>query len=79
MKEELSVLVANRTTEAGAITGVLGWVSQVNWIGWTGVLIAFAGLAANLYYQRKRDRREQAESDARLQAIRDRCDYEHKK
>ncbi|WP_454694038.1 holin [Achromobacter aegrifaciens] len=57
-----AILAANRTTEAGAVTGVVGWAAQVNWIGWAGVLVAVVGLLANLYYQRRRDRREQAES-----------------
>ncbi len=68
--EDTAVFFSNRTTEAGAITGVVGWMASVNWIGWAGVFIALLGLFANLYYQRRRDRREQAESDARLEALR---------
>lgn len=45
-------------------------LAAVNWIGWAGVFIALLGLFANLYYQRRRDRREQAESEARLEALR---------
>ena len=68
--EDTAVFFSNRTTEAGAITGVVGWMASVNWIGWAGVFIALLGLFANLYYQRKRDKREQAESDARLESMR---------
>lgn len=68
--EDTAVFFSNRTTEAGAITGVVGWMASVNWIGWAGVFIALLGLFANLYYQRRRDRREQAESEARLEALR---------
>lgn len=68
--EDTAVFFSNRTTEAGAITGVVGWMASVNWIGWAGVFIALLGLFANLYYQRKRDKREQVESDARLEALR---------
>lgn len=71
--DDTAIQVANRTTEAGAVAGVVGWAAQVNWIGWAGVFIAVLGLAANLYYQRKRDKREQSESEARLRALRDRC------
>lgn len=68
--EDTAVFFSNRTTEAGAITGVVGWMASVNWIGWAGVFIALLGLFANLYYQRKRDKREMAESEARLEALR---------
>ncbi|MDZ4057126.1 MAG: holin [Polynucleobacter sp.] len=68
--EDTAVFFSNRTTEAGAITGVVGWMASVNWIGWAGVFIALLGLFANLYYQRRRDRREQAESEARLESMR---------
>ncbi|WFC66335.1 holin [Achromobacter denitrificans] len=71
--DDAAILAANRTTEAGAVTGVVGWAAQVNWIGWAGVLVAVVGLLANLYYQRRRDRREQAESEARMAALRERC------
>lgn len=72
--EDTAVFFSNRTTEAGAITGVVGWMASVNWIGWAGVFIALLGLFANLYYQRKRDKREMAESEARLEALRRQSD-----
>ncbi len=72
--DDVAIRAASRTTDAGAITGVVGWAAQVNWIGWAGVLVAVVGLFANLYYQRRRDRREQAESEARMAALRERCE-----
>ncbi len=71
--DDAAIVAANRTTETGAVTGVVGWAAQVNWIGWAGFLVAVLGLLANLYYQRRRDRREQAESEARLAALKERC------
>lgn len=71
--EDVAIQAANRTTEAGAVTGVVGWLASVNWIGWAGVLIALIGMLANLYYQRRRDRREQAEAEARIKALREQC------
>ncbi len=70
--DDVAIQAANRTTETGAVTGVVGWAAQVNWIGWAGFLVAVVGLLANLYYQRRRDRREQAESEARMAALRER-------
>ena len=57
----------------GAATGFFGWLSQVNWIGIVGVLVAVLGLIVNTYFQARRDRREAAESDARIQSIREQC------
>lgn len=72
--DDAAITAANRATEAGAATGVLGWATQVNWIGWAGVLIALGGLFANLFYQRRRDRRERTEHEARMEAIKSRCE-----
>jgi heme exporter protein D len=71
--EAVGASVANKFTFGGAATGFFGWLAQVNWIGLAGVLIALAGLAANYYFQHRRDVREQAESDARIQAYREQC------
>ena len=79
--EVVGVSVANKVASAGAATGVLGWLSQINWIGWLGVLIALGGFAVSLYFQIRRDKREaerheweREESLARIAAIRDRCE-----
>ncbi|MCT2416139.1 hypothetical protein MNU23_31155 [Pseudomonas aeruginosa] len=45
-------------------------------MGLIGVLVAVIGLLANIYFQVRRDRRESAESAARIEAIRGRCDVE---
>lgn len=71
--EVAGVSLANKTTITGALTGALGWLADVNWIGLTGVLVAVVGLAANIYFQVRRDRREAAESAARIAALQDRC------
>lgn len=82
--EAVGASIANKATLGGALTGVLGWLAQVNWIGLSGVLIALAGLALNHYFQVRRekreyefqirrDRREEAESAARIEALRERC------
>lgn len=72
--DDLAIILSNRTTEAGAITGVVGWLASINWIGWTGVLIALVGLASNIHFQRRRDRREREHHRARMAALHDRCD-----
>lgn len=68
------ISLANKTMAGGAGVSVLGLLSQVNWLGLIGALAAVIGLAANIYFQVRRDRRESAESQARIEALRDRCD-----
>lgn len=72
--EVVGVSVANKATVAGAVTGALGWVAQINWIGLAGVIIAVLGLLTNVYFQHRRDKRETAESAARIAAMRERCE-----
>ena len=72
--EVVGASVANKTTVAGAVTGAVGWVADINWIGLIGAAVAVLGLAANIYFQIRRDRREAAESAARIEALRGRCD-----
>lgn len=74
--ETVGAAVATKVTQGGAAAGFLGWVVQVNWIGLTGVLIALAGLAANLYFQHRRDKREEQESKERISSLRKQCGLE---
>lgn len=71
---EAGIAVSNKTTVAGAAAGVLGWAVQVNWIGIAGLGIALLGFLVNFYFQARRDRREAAESAARIAALRERCE-----
>lgn len=72
--EAAGISVANKTMAGGAATGLVGWLSQVNWIGAIGAAVAIIGLAANIYFQIRRDRRESTESRERIAALRDRCE-----
>lgn len=71
--EAVGASISSKMTMAGAAAGFFGWAAQINWIGLSGVLIAIAGLATNYYFQHRRDRREAAESNARIAALRERC------
>lgn len=62
------------TTWGGALAGLAGWLSSVNWLGLTGALVAVGGLAVNVYFQIRRDRRESRESEARIAALKERCE-----
>lgn len=71
---EAGIAVSNKATVAGAGVGVVGWAAQVNWIGICGVVIAAMGFAVSFYFQRRRDQREARESEARIAALRERCE-----
>lgn len=71
--EVVGASVANKGMIVGGAAGMVGWLSQVNWIGIAGVVVAVLGLLISTYFQIRRDRREHAESAARIQALRDQC------
>ncbi len=71
--EAVGASVANKGMLVGASTGFVGWLSQVNWVGFAGAAIALIGLLVNTYFQIRKDRREAAESRARIQALREQC------
>lgn len=74
--EVLGASLGNKTMAAGAGAGFLGWAAGFNWLGLCGVVVAVLGLLANTYFQLRRDRREAAESAARIAAMRDSCERE---
>lgn len=71
--EAVGISVANKGLIAGGATGLFGWLSQVNWIGIAGVVVAVLGLLISTYFQIRRDRREHAESIERIKALREQC------
>lgn len=58
--------LANKATAGGAVTGLVGWLSQINWIGLFGVMIALAGFAVSLYFQIQREKREKELHEKRM-------------
>lgn len=71
--EVIGASIGNKTMLAGAGTSVLAWLASVNWVGLTGAAVAILGLLVNLYFQHRRDKREAAESAARIEALRAQC------
>ena len=71
--EAVGISVANKGLIAGGATGLFGWLAQVNWVGMAGVIVAVLGLVISTYFQIRKDRRESAESAARLEALKERA------
>lgn len=68
-QQTLAEALSNKATLGGAATGLIGWLASINWIGLVGTMVAVVGLLANIYFQLRRDKREQVESDARIAAL----------
>jgi hypothetical protein len=56
----------SKATYTGAGTSVVGWMLSSEFGMIAGLVIGLVGLGTNFYFQRKRDRREQAEHDKRM-------------
>lgn len=71
--EAVGASVASKGLYAGGVAGLVGWLTQVNWVGVGGVVLALLGFFVNTWFQMRRDRRETRESEARIQALKDQC------
>lgn len=56
----------SKATYTGAGAFSVGWLLSSEFGILVGIVIGVAGLLVNLYYSRKRDKREQAEHDRRM-------------
>ena len=63
--EVVATTVGSKATYAGGTATLVGWAASVDWLAVTGVLIALAGFALNAYFQIKRNKREEIESNLR--------------
>lgn len=71
--EAVGASVASKGLYAGGVAGLVGWLTQVNWVGVGGVALALLGFLVNTYFQVRKDRREAAESQARIEALKGQC------
>lgn len=55
-----------KATYTGAGTFTVGWLLSSEFGILVGIVIGVAGLVMQFYYSRKKDKREQAEHDARM-------------
>lgn len=61
-----AISAASKTTYGGALASVAGWLASQDWLTIIGVIVAVGGLASNLYFQIRRDRRETRVANARI-------------
>lgn len=61
---------ASKVTYAGAGASFFGWVASSEAVSLVGILAAVIGLAVNIYFKRREDKRQQEEHEAKMRAIR---------
>ena len=71
--DAVALSVSSKVTVGASATGLLSSVAQWNWTAIIASLVAIVGLAANVYFLRRRDKRERDLHAAQMAALRDRC------
>ena len=61
--------IATKTTNTGSLTAIVGGLTANEWLAIAGAVIAVLGFFTNLYFQDRRDRREQREHERRMQLM----------
>jgi len=57
---------ATYATYTGAGATILGFFTSIDWVALTGLLVAVVGFLLNAYFQFKRNKREELESNLRI-------------
>ena len=74
-----AIATSKIATYAGSgVAGVSAFIGSIDLAFWISILIAIAGFIMNLYYARKKDKRDEIESKAFLESleIKGKCDVE---
>lgn len=67
--DQVMASLGGKTTQVGAGTSLLGWLTSSEFGVVAGIVIGVVGLSMQWWYSRKRDRREQAEHEARMRGM----------
>jgi len=65
---DLAISISGKSCISGSAAALLGWASNINWLGVLGATIAVLSFASQLYFNIKRDRREALEHKRRMQS-----------
>jgi len=65
-----AISVANKMTLGASGTGFFASMAHWNWTAIIASAVAIIGLLANLYFQRRRDKREREFHEAQLEMLR---------
>ena len=63
---EIGIAMSSKAATAGGATGVLGFILSSPGIGLLGVIVALIGVLVGVYFQWRRDQREEREHRLRM-------------
>jgi hypothetical protein len=72
MQSQIDAALATASStisKGGAVGAVGGWLFSSEFAAFCGVVIAALGFAASVYYNQRRDRREEEEHAARMKEL----------
>lgn len=72
--ETLAISVASKTTYTAGAASAVGWVASIDWLSIVGALVAVVGLAVNIYFLVRKDRRETAIHKQRIAELQQRME-----
>lgn len=67
--DTVGITVSTNTTIYSGLTGIFSSITNWNWTSIIASTVAILGLAMNVYFQRRRDKRERMESQARIDEL----------
>lgn len=73
--EAVTIAVTAQVTKYGGLTTVVAWLANTGYVAVLGLCIAALGLATNIYFQWKRDRREKREHERRMWLMKTKPDH----
>jgi NAD/NADP transhydrogenase beta subunit len=69
--ETAAVVLSSKATYTGSAAAGLGWLTSNEGLAFCGLIVGVCGLLVQLYFARKKDRREEAEHALRMQELQD--------
>lgn len=60
---DTAIFISSKCAIGGSVSAIFGWLSDINWFGVIGSIVAVLSLASQIYFNHKRDRREQRAHD----------------
>lgn len=68
---EMAAGVSAKTTYFGGGASIFGMIASIDWLALAGFFIALFGFLLNVYFQIKKNKREEKESDLRMKREQD--------
>ena len=59
MSDSSAVSLSSNTTLGAGVVGFLSWAGSINWVGLISVLVAVIGLATNIYFSWRDNKRKE--------------------